>query len=119
MDEVPVFAPAGAIVTLAPKVMYTDALPGGPLQVQVYGGADGHFTMVEDDGESTAYTDGKTRATSFSWIDGSRTLSWTVSDGVSSPSMFTEVFVTLFDRTSGTHHSSTTTLGQSGSIVVS
>ena len=35
LSEVPVFAPPGAVVPLAPVVQYTDALPGGALEVQV------------------------------------------------------------------------------------
>merc|ERR1712096_322918 len=66
LEEVPVFAPLGAVVPLAPVVQHTSALPGGPLEVQVYGGGDGNFTMVEDDGETTAYESGKLRRTTFS-----------------------------------------------------
>lgn len=33
LDQILFFAPAGAIVPMAPVVQYSDALPGGPLQV--------------------------------------------------------------------------------------
>ena len=58
-------------------LQHTDALPGGPLEVLVYGGADGAFVLVEDDGETTAYASGNgVRRTSLAWDDGAATLSW-------------------------------------------
>ena len=59
MTEIPAFVRPGAIVPLAPVIQYTDALPGGPLEVQVYAGADGSFMLIEDDGETTAYEKGE------------------------------------------------------------
>lgn len=51
-DELPAFVRAGTVLPLAPVVQYTDALPGGPLDVQVYAGADGYFDFFEDDGNT-------------------------------------------------------------------
>merc|ERR1712032_803688 len=82
LDEVPTFVRCGAVIPLAPVVQYTDALPGGPLEVQVYAGADGSFKLVEDDGETTSYERlGYVRETEFSWSDGLRTLSWSSRQG--------------------------------------
>lgn len=62
-------------------IQYSDQL-GGVLEVHVYAGADGQFTMVEDDGNSLDYLKGDaTRNTHFQWDDSSRTLSWTVDAG--------------------------------------
>mmetsp|Transcript_14152 Transcript_14152/g.35788 ORF Transcript_14152/g.35788 Transcript_14152/m.35788 type:complete len:798 (+) Transcript_14152:69-2462(+) len=118
MSEIPVFVRPGAVVPLAPVVQYSGALPGGALEVQVYGGADGTFELVEDDGETTAYEQGKVRTTTFKWSDASSTLSWSVDSGASSlPNAFTEVYVTKF--ADATVKSATKALGSSGSIVVS
>lgn len=77
MRGLPVFARAGAVVPLAPAGMqYTGALPGAPLEVQVYAGADGYFDMVEDDGETTAYESGDVHVTRFRWDDASCTFGW-------------------------------------------
>jgi len=121
--EIPVFVRPGSVVPLAPVVQYTDALPGGPLEVQIYSGADGSFQLVEDDGETTAYEGGAVRKTQLKWSESSKTLSWKVigtnDDAVTAvPNAFTQVFVTLFG-TSGVSHSSVHTLGQSGSIEMS
>mmetsp|Transcript_151293 Transcript_151293/g.384587 ORF Transcript_151293/g.384587 Transcript_151293/m.384587 type:complete len:170 (-) Transcript_151293:6-515(-) len=77
LDEIPVFAPAGSIIPLAPLVQYTGALPGGPLEVRVYPGKDASFELFEDDGESVDYQSGKVRSIKFSWNEAKHELSWT------------------------------------------
>lgn len=76
LDEIPVFAPAGSIVVLAPQVQYTDSLPGGPLEVRVFQGQDATFELFEDDGESQAYLSGVIRSTIFRWKESESELSW-------------------------------------------
>jgi hypothetical protein len=77
LDVVPAYARSGGIFTLAPPVQYSDALPGGPLDVRVYAGADGAFTLYEDDGETTAYaTAGAVATLALSWDDAAGCLSW-------------------------------------------
>ena len=50
LDEFPVYVRGGAILPLqGTKIQYSDQV-GGLLKVQVYGGRDGDFEMVEDDG---------------------------------------------------------------------
>jgi len=120
MDEIPVFVPSGTIVPLAPVIQYTGALPGGALQVQIYGGGNSRapFVLVEDDGETTAYENGEVRKTQFEWNDSSKTLSWKATGPQALPNAFTQVYATLF--TSGAvMHSSTQLLKQSGSITIS
>ena len=116
LSEVPVFSPPGAIIPLADVVQHTGALPGGPLTVQVYGGADGKFELVEDDGESTAYksSDG-TRRTAFVWDDAAATLSWSVSGAVPSKQMFVALRLSLLTRT-GRSDSEVKPIGTGGSI---
>ena len=54
LDHVPVYVRPGGVVTLGPVIQHTGQMPGGPLQVQVYSGANGSFTLVEDDGMTYA-----------------------------------------------------------------
>merc|ERR1711972_1276291 len=77
----------------------TDLLPGGPLEVQVYGGADGSFKLVEDDGESIDYEVGRVRETTLRWYDAACTLSWRAR-GAATNQSFKELQVVLFDHTS-------------------
>uniref|UniRef100_A0A7S4Q967 DUF5110 domain-containing protein n=1 Tax=Alexandrium monilatum TaxID=311494 RepID=A0A7S4Q967_9DINO len=115
LSEVPVFVRRGTVLPLAPVVQHTDALPGGALEVQVYGGADGVFKLVEDDGATTAYESGEVRSTRLAWDDARRTLSWTTRGADAGPQAFRELFVTLFEP-SGVQRSSVHPLGQSGSV---
>eukprot|EP00913_Durusdinium_trenchii_P033688 g31536.t1 len=63
LSEVPAFVRLGTVLTLAPATLASSqSLPGGPLEVQVYAGADGHFTLIEDDGRRRA---APVRRTSF------------------------------------------------------
>jgi len=116
-DEIPAFVRPGTVLPLAPVVQYSEALPGGPLEVQVYAGADGSFDLVEDDGESTAYLVGQIRTTRLRWDDATQTLSWKVDGAVDAAGehVFKNVYMTLIDRT-GIYHSDTKLLGTEGSI---
>ena len=107
LSRVPVYVRSGAIIPLAPPVQYSDALPGGPLQVFVYGGADGSFTLVEDDGESMAYKlEGGTASLTLAWSNAEQCLSWTRSGAAENPAgaqAFTQIAVTAYfaDGSSG------------------
>eukprot|EP00756_Hemistasia_phaeocysticola_P066499 Hpha_TRINITY_DN9270_c0_g1::TRINITY_DN9270_c0_g1_i1::g.28851::m.28851/K01187/malZ; alpha-glucosidase len=90
LDEVPVYVREGAVIPMAKPVQYTDQFPNGPLDVYVYAGADGSFTLQEDDGESTDYQSGKIRKTTFWWSDASKQLTWEAS-GITLSSAFQQV----------------------------
>merc|ERR1712242_246952 len=117
LDEIPVYVRAGAVVPLGPVIMHTDAQPGGPLEVQVYEGADGSFDLVEDDGETIAYEAGQTRTTHFVWKNSARRLSWNMQGFLLSPGSraFAELFATLVTK-DGQKSSETWPLSVVGSI---
>jgi alpha-glucosidase (family GH31 glycosyl hydrolase) len=72
LDTLPLFVRAGAIVPLGPVRQYsTEALPPADdvLTLQVYPGADGAFTLYEDDGESYAHERGDWMRIEARWID--------------------------------------------------
>jgi alpha-D-xyloside xylohydrolase len=50
---------AGAIVPTAPVSQYVDEHPDAPITLQVFTGADGQFSLYEDDGVSLGYTRGE------------------------------------------------------------
>lgn len=120
LDEVPLYARAGAVVPLAPVVQYTDALPGGPLNVHVYAGTDGSFDMFEDDGETTDYqTKDSKRRTTFSWDDKTKSLSWTVANtgGFQGHSTcFVEVQATAFYPDGSSSSAGPVKIGATGSL---
>jgi alpha-glucosidase len=97
LDQIPVFVRAGTILPLAPAILHTDDLPGGPLDLQIYPGANATFTLTEDDGQTTAYTTGQVRRVTFAWDEAARTLTWTVDGPYRGKDIFKEAKVTLFE----------------------
>jgi alpha-glucosidase len=99
LDASPVYVRSGTVVPLGPVVQHTGELPGdGTLEVQVYAGADGSFTFVEDDGDSYDYERGHVRSSDFTWTDASRTFSWSRGanhENLQHPSMFTHIVITF------------------------
>jgi alpha-glucosidase len=54
LERLPLFARAGAALPTQSPVQHTGETPAEPLVIEVFPGADGETTLVEDDGRSTA-----------------------------------------------------------------
>lgn len=74
LAKIPLFARAGSIIALGPKVQYTGEKPADPLELRVYPGTDGRFELYEDDGLTYAYETGRHATVTFLWNDKTRTL---------------------------------------------
>ena len=59
LDDIPVFAKAGAIVPLAPQVGWGGIENPETLDLYIFPGADNVFELFEDDGETVGYQQGK------------------------------------------------------------
>jgi alpha-D-xyloside xylohydrolase len=57
-ERMPLFVRAGAVVPMGPVMQYTDQDRAAPLTIAVYAGADGRFSLYEDDGTSERYKTG-------------------------------------------------------------
>jgi hypothetical protein len=66
LEDIPVFAKAGAIVPLGPQVGWGGIHNPDELQLLVFPGADNTFELYEDDGQTTAYTRGEQAITTIS-----------------------------------------------------
>ncbi|HYD25179.1 MAG TPA: TIM-barrel domain-containing protein [Croceibacterium sp.] len=73
-ERMPLFVRAGAIVPLGPDVQWTGEDPQGPLTIHVFAGADGEFTLYEDQGEDMGYTRGELARIALRWDDAARKL---------------------------------------------
>ena len=94
---------------------------GGVLEVHVYAGRDGTFTLVEDDGASLDYVTspaGATRSTAFAWDDAHKVLSWTVAGGYGGDARtYTSCAAVLFVvNASGPVYAAPAPLGVAGSV---
>ena len=68
----PVFVRVGSIVPLGPYLQHTGEHPADPLEIRIYSGADGSFSLYEDDGKSPQPCASST--IQMDWDDGTGTL---------------------------------------------
>jgi alpha-D-xyloside xylohydrolase len=73
-ERMPLFVRAGAIVPTGPAVLDTKEQPDGPIVLHVFTGADGSFSLYQDDGVSPAYLQGKFARIPISWNQAAHTL---------------------------------------------
>lgn len=68
------FVRAGSILPLGPDMQYTGEKQWDHLEILLYPGADGDFTLYEDEGDTYNYEHGIYTTISFHWNDRTRTL---------------------------------------------
>lgn len=73
-DAIPVHVRGGSIVPMGPELAYTSEKPADPITLWVYGGANGSFSLYEDDGSTYGYEKGAFSRIPLSWNDATRTL---------------------------------------------
>ncbi len=74
LETLPLFARAGSILPYGPAVQYAAEKPADPLELRVYRGADGDFTLYEDEGDNYNYEKGAYAAIPLRWDDKAQTL---------------------------------------------
>ena len=74
IDIMPVYVKAGTILPFGPAVQYSSEKPWDDLEVRIYPGTDGTFTLYEDEGDNYNYEKGKFSEIVFSWDDAHRRL---------------------------------------------
>jgi alpha-D-xyloside xylohydrolase len=73
-ESMPLYVKAGAIIPIGPELQYTSEKPADPITLYVYAGADGAFTIYEDEGLNYNYEDGKFTRIPLQWNNATRTL---------------------------------------------
>jgi alpha-glucosidase/alpha-D-xyloside xylohydrolase len=81
LATMPLFVRAGAVLPLGPVRQYTSEKVDGPLEVLVHRGADGNFSLYQDDGTTFDYTRGVFSRIEISWHDSSRVFSVRLAPG--------------------------------------
>jgi alpha-D-xyloside xylohydrolase len=74
IDRIPVFVKAGSVIPMADEMQYTSEKPLDTLNVCVYPGADGSFTLYSDEGDNYNYEKGKRTEILFNWDEKQHTL---------------------------------------------
>ncbi|HET7605875.1 MAG TPA: TIM-barrel domain-containing protein [Sphingomicrobium sp.] len=73
-ERMPLFVRAGSIVPTGPAIQHTGEDKGGPVTLNVYTGADGGFSLYEDDGTSRQYLHGQYSRIPLKWDEAAKTL---------------------------------------------
>lgn len=74
IDRIPVFVKEGTILPMTPGIQYADEQTGEPVRLQVYRGADGEFTLYEDEGDGYRFEEGAYATTKMRWDDAAGSL---------------------------------------------
>ncbi len=69
LDRVPMFVRAGSILPLGPEMQYVGEKSWDNLELRVYPGADGTFTLYEDEGDNYNYEKGQYTTITMQWND--------------------------------------------------
>ena|GEM_PF-439949 len=73
LDQIPLLVKAGSVVPMGPFVQYADE-SSDPLELRVYMGDDGTFTLYEDEGNNYNYEQGKFSKIPFSYDEATKSL---------------------------------------------
>ena len=80
LERIPLFVKEGAILTFGPEIEYTmESID--PLTVYVFTGADGSFSLYEDEGINYNYEDGEFSKIPFTYTESEKTLKIGARDG--------------------------------------
>ncbi len=74
IDIIPIYIKAGSVIPFGPQVQYAAEKKWDNLKISVYPGADGDFTLYEDENDNYNYEKGKYSEIRFHWDDKTRTL---------------------------------------------
>ena len=74
LDIIPVYVKAGTVLPIGPKVQYATEKKWDDLEIRVYPGANGDFTLYEDENDNYNYEKGKYSEIKFHWDDKKNTL---------------------------------------------
>jgi len=74
IDEIPLYIKSGSIIPFGPQVQYATEKKWDSLEIRVYPGANGVFTLYEDENDNYNYEKGAYSTITFTWIDSKNTL---------------------------------------------
>ncbi len=74
LQAIPLFVRAGSIVPFGPFLQYATEKVANPLEIRIYPGADGSFTLYDDEGENYNYEKGQFSTIDLKWNDADKTL---------------------------------------------
>ena len=73
-DKIPVFVPEGSILPMGPEMEWSDQKKAELIDLYVYAGKDGSYTLYEDEGTNYNYEKGKYAMIDFKYNDAQKTV---------------------------------------------
>jgi alpha-D-xyloside xylohydrolase len=89
IDKLPLLVRAGSLIPMGPLVQYAAEKPADPIELRIYPGADGSFTLYEDENDNYDYEKGVRATIALRWDDAKRQLTIDARQG-SFPGMLKE-----------------------------
>ena len=80
-EKIPVFVPEGSILPVGPEMEWSDQKKPELIDLYVYAGKDGSYTLYEDEGTNYNYEKGKYATIDFQYDDAQKTLTIGVRKG--------------------------------------
>ncbi|MDP4240729.1 MAG: glycoside hydrolase family 31 protein [Bacteroidota bacterium] len=74
IDIIPLYVKAGSILPWGPKVQYAEQTKWNTLEIRIYEGANGEFTLYEDENDNYNYERGLNSTILMKWDNQSRTM---------------------------------------------
>jgi alpha-D-xyloside xylohydrolase len=74
IEIIPLFIKAGSIIPMGPFLQYTTEKAADPIEIRIYPGENGKFTLYEDENDNYNYEKGIYSTIDFEWIDAERKL---------------------------------------------
>lgn len=74
IDKIPLFVRAGSIIPFGPEVQFATEKKWDKLEIRIYEGTDGEFTLYEDENDNYNYEKGIYSTIVFKWDDKAKSL---------------------------------------------
>jgi alpha-D-xyloside xylohydrolase len=74
LETLPLYMRAGAILPMGPAMEWSTEKPEDPMEVRIYPGTDGDFTLYEDENDNYSYEKGAYATIPLHWHDAAHTL---------------------------------------------
>ena len=74
LAKLPLYVRAGSIIPMGPTMEWSTEKSADPMEIRVYPGADGDFTLYEDENDNYDYVNGQHATIQLHWDDAAKTL---------------------------------------------
>ncbi|MGA2538255.1 MAG: glycoside hydrolase family 31 protein [Terracidiphilus sp.] len=103
LSKLPLYVRAGSILPMGPQMEWTTEKPSDPIELRIYDGSDGDFTLYEDQNDGYQYENGAHATIPMHWDDAAHTLTLAAREG-SFPGMLAEhtFRIVVVDKVHGT-----------------